>query len=243
LERLRKKYEFATKEECQTSFETDGIDLEELFYGNNERVKNFSQVLAESLEDFWFEQYMQKNRQNLSSVFSETGLQDIQDMLRSLFKKLQIAKIIAGRIRRYVDGYRNIEDVYEMIADISAEIINKFINTIGLEYLTESGFADLKQANDKNSLGLVLDHSELQFEQNSREEAAKLISQMGNLSELLNQNPLPQEAKRLPNYRSYIMWSDLLKVGFVSVCDIPNYDVQANNRLKDIIDECKTIKY
>jgi hypothetical protein len=164
-------------------------------------------------------------------------------MLRSLFKKLQISKIIAERIRRYVDGYRNIEDVYEMIADISAEIINKFINTIGLEYYTESDFADLKQANEKNDLGLILDHTEIQFNQNTPAEAAELIANMGNLPELLNQNPLPAMAKRLPNYRSYIIWSDLLKVGFVFICDIPNYNVQANNRLKVIIDECKTIKY
>ncbi|GAP71389.1 hypothetical protein SAMD00024442_11_53 [Candidatus Symbiothrix dinenymphae] len=243
LEHLRVHYEKQTNEECQTYFETEGIDLEELFYGNNERVKQFSQVLADALETYWFEQYMLENRQNLSKVFSETGLQDIQEMLRSLFQKLQIAKILAERIRRYVDGYRNIEEVYEMIADISAELINKFINTIGLEYFSESDFADLKQANDKNSLGLVLEHNELQFEQNSREEAAELITKMGNLPELLNQNPLPQDAKRLPNYRNYIVWYDLLKVGFIFVCNIPNYDVQANNRLKVIIDECKTLKY
>jgi len=160
-----------------------------------------------------------------------------------MFKKLKITKIIAQRIRRYVDGYRSIEDVYEMISDISAEIINKFINSIGLDYFTDSDFTDLKLANEKNSLGLVLDHSELQYEQNNRAEVAELITKMGNLPDLLNQNPLPKEAKRLPNYRSYIIWYDLLKVGFVSVCDIPNYDVSANNKLKEIIEESETIKY
>jgi hypothetical protein len=243
LERLRLHYEKPTKEECKAYFEGMGIDLEELFCGNNERVKNFSQVLSDELETYWFEQYMQANRQNLSKIFSESGLQDIQDMLRRLFKKLRISEVIAGKIRAYVDGYRNIEDAYEMIADISAEIINKFINTIGMEYLTESELVDLKQANENNSLGLILEHNELQFEQNTPAEAADLITKMGNLPELLNQNPLPQAARRLPNYRSYIMWYDLLKVGFVSVCDIPNYDIQANKKLQVIIDQCRTIKY
>lgn len=243
LERLRSHYEMQTAKECQAYFEKEGIDLNELFYGNNQRVKNFSQVLADALENYWFDDYMLKNKQNLATIFSEEGLQNIQDMLRTLFKKLQIARLIAERIRRYVDGYRYIEEVYEMIADISAEIINKFINTIGLEYFSESDFAGLKQANEKNALGLILEHKELQFEQNSRAEAAELITKMGNLPELLNQNPLPQDAKRLPNYRSYIIWYDLLKVGFVSVCDIPNYDVQANNKLREIISECQTINY
>jgi len=244
LERMRKHYEKETLKECQNFLENEeGLNLNELFYGNYERVKNFSQVLAETLEKFWFEEYMTKNQKNLADIFSEEGLQDIQCMLRTMFKKLKITKIIAQRIRRYVDGYRSIEDVYEMISDISAEIINKFINSIGLDYFTDSDFTDLKLANEKNSLGLVLDHSELQYEQNNRAEVAELITKMGNLPDLLNQNPLPKEAKRLPNYRSYIIWYDLLKVGFVSVCDIPNYDVSANNKLKEIIEESETIKY
>ena len=243
LERLRLQYEKSTLEECKSYFEKKEIDLDELFYGNYKRVKNFSDVLAEALEEFWFEQYMLENRQNLAKIFTDSGLEDIQDMLQRLFKKLKISEVIAEKIRRYVDGYRNIEDAYEMIADISAEIINKFINTVGLEYFSESDFTDLKRANDSNKLGLILEHNDLQFQENTPDEAAELITKMGNLREILNQNPLPPDAKRLPNYRSYIMWYDLMKVGFVFLNDIPNYDVDANKKLRIIIDKCKAVKY
>jgi len=243
LEYLRKHYEKRTIEDCQHFFEEEkGIDLNELFYGNKERVKIFSDQLAEALEAYWFEHYMLKNQQNLAEIFSEEGLLNIQDMLRRLFKKLEIRKTVAERIRHYVDGYRNIEDVYEMIADISAEMINKFINSVGLGYYNESNFLDLKKASE-NINGLSLEHSELQFEQNSKTEVADLITSMGNLRELLNQNPLPQEAKRLPNYRSYIMWRDLLKAGFVTANGVPDYDPVANEILGAIINECLTIEY
>lgn len=242
VERLRIHYEKPSNEECQQDFEEKGIDLNELFYGNHQRVMNFSDVLAKALEKYWFEQYMLENQENLAEIFSESGLQDIQDMLQRLFEKLKITELIASKIRRYV-GYHNIEDAYEMIADISAEIVNKFINTVGIEYFSESDFDDLKIANEKNKLGLVLDHDELQFKENTRSEAAELITQMGNLDEILNKNPLPSDAKRLPNYRSYIIWRDFMKVGFVFLNDIPNYDVQANNKLKVIIDQCKEIQF
>jgi hypothetical protein len=243
LEELRKHYEKQTAKECQDLFEQEqGIDLNELFYGNNERVKNFSQVLAETLETYWFEEYMLENKQDLAEVFSEVGLQNIQDMLRRLFTKLDVTKTIAERIRRHVDGYRNIEDVYEMIADISTEMINKFINSVGLEYYNEFNFADLEKASE-NIHGLSWEHPELKFEQNSRKEVAELITDMGNLPELLNQNPLPPKAKRLPNYRSYIMWYDLLKAGFVTASGVPDYDPIANEKLGAIIAECETIKY
>ncbi len=244
LECLRKHYEKRTIKECQDFFENEqGIDLNELFYGNNARVKSFSQVLGKELETFWFEDYMFRNQQNLSEIVSKEGLQDIQDMLRRLYEKLNITEIIAEKIRRYVDGYRNIEDVYEMIADISAEMINKFINTVGLEYYNESNYNDLKKASE-NINGLSWKHDELQFEKNTKNEVAELITQMGNLPELLNQNPLPkQKLKFLPNYRNYIMWYDLLKAGFVTASGVPNYDPIANEKLGAIIKEFETIEY
>lgn len=244
LECLRKHYEKRTIKECQDFFEIEqGIDLNELFYGNNARVKSFSQVLAKELEIFWFEDYMLRNQQNLSEIVSKAGLQEIQDMLRRLYEKLNITEIIAERIRRYVDGYRNIEDVYEMIADISAEMINKFINTVGLVYYNESNYSDLKKASE-NITGLSWEHDELQFKKNTKNEVAELITQMGNLPELLNQNPLPkQKLKFLPNYSNYIMWYDLLKAGFVTASGVPNYDPIANEKLGAIIKEFETIEY
>jgi hypothetical protein len=65
---------------------------------------------------------------------------------------------------------------------------------------------------------------------------------MGDLPKLLNQNPLPLAAQRLPNYKNYIVWKDLLKTGFLTVCDIPTYDVHANNNLKMLIELNETIK-
>ena len=67
---------------------------------------------------------------------------------------------------------------------------------------------------------------------------------MGHLPELLNKNPLPkEELKLLPNYRSYIIWYDLLKAGFVTASGVPNYDPVANEKLGAIINECKTVEY
>jgi hypothetical protein len=47
--------------------------------------------------------------------------------------------------------------------------------------------------------------------------------------------------KSLPSYSNYLLWRNNLKVGFVSVCDIPNYDIEANEKLDAIIKEFKAI--
>jgi hypothetical protein len=165
------------------------------------------------------------------------ALQEITYMFQKLFKKLGIAKRIAEKIRSYVDGHNKSDLPYEIIADISAELLNKCVNTIGFEYLDESALSDLKQANQQNNLGLILEQSS-NLKENSLEE---LFTRIESWSEIIQAKP--EEMKALPSYRNYLEWYNRLKVGFVSVCDIPNYDVASNEKLGKIIADSKAIKY
>lgn len=242
LERLALHYEYQNIDQCRDDFEGDGIDLQELFYGNSQRIKSFSVVLAEALSNYWVSEWIPENSNIINNYLTNTeDLQDILDMFKTMFKKLNITDIIAERIRRYVDVYSGFDANYEMISDMSAEIINRMINSVGFDYFSQADIADLEAANKENNLGLVLDHTYLDYSMCEKPQVANLISQIDNLAEILNQNPLPDEAKQLPNYRNYIIWYDLLKVGFVSVCDIPNYNIENNNKLGELIDKCVSI--
>jgi hypothetical protein len=240
LEYLYEAYEITTEEQKQqflSNLEAEGIDLEELIHGNADRIKHFSQQLSESLLKYWFEYVSQSNKRVIKEILTETALQDILDMFRKLFYKLRLDKIIAEKIRHYVDGYNKIESAYEMIADISSELLNKCVKNVGLDYFTESDFNDLKKANEKNNLGLVFEHDESFEEKN----VVELFSKIDQIQYLIQTRP--DAVKSLSSYHNYILWRDRLKIGFVSVCDIPNYDVQANEQLGAIIKECETIKY
>ena len=242
-ERLFKKYEKTTEEEKQKflqELDNEGIILEELFKGNEDRLKNNSQQLAEALIEYYLKYIIQNDKRMLKQLLSDEALQNIADMFRKLFKKLKINKIIAEKIRHYVDGYTKIESAYEMIADISAEILNSCINNIGMEYFSESDFKELKEANEQNNLELNWDEH-LQNSQNKQETIEELFIKIDNLTDLINKNP--DEIKTLPNYHNYKLWTDRLKFGFVSVCDIPTYNVKANEKLGIIINECNNIKY
>ena len=244
LEYLRKQYEIQTSKECLDFFEKEkAIDLNELFYGNIERVKNFSDVLADTLVSFWLDQHLQSKKAKFENILSDLDIQNIYDMFRGLFKKLKINEVIAEKIRLYVDVQRSQAIVYEMIADISSELINKFVNSVGIEFYNESNKKDLETVSE-NINGLFWEHKELQFEHNSKSEVAELIIKMNNLPALLNRNPLPkEELKLLPNFRSYIIWRDLLKAGFVTASGVPNYDPIANEKLSTLINELNTIEY
>jgi hypothetical protein len=241
FERLCVRYEKTSEErkaEFRAELETKQIDLEELIRGNSDLIKNNAQQLAETLLEYWFEYIALNDKTFIQQILGQdASLDNMKEMYQKLFKKLGIAKRIAEKIRRYVDGHSKTDLPYEIVADISAELLNKCINTVGFEYLDESEINDLRQANEQNHLGLILDNNTHPTE-NSLEE---LFTKVENQTKIMTEQP--EEMKSLPSYRNYLAWSNRLKVGFVSVCDIPNYDVTANANLGKIIDECKNIKY
>lgn len=240
FDRLCAKYEKTTeeqKQQFQTELEAKQIDLEELINGNSDLIKNNAQQLAESLLEYWFVYVTLNDKYTVQMILGLSALQDITDMFQKLFKKLGIARRIAEKIRRYVDGHNKTDLPYEIVADISAELLNKCINTVGFEYLDESEINDLQQANQKNSLGLILDQRANPTEKSVEE----LFTKIENWTDIIQSKP--EEMKSLPSYRNYLLWYNRLKIGFVSVCNIPNYDIAANEKLGSIIKECETIKY
>ncbi|NLO69357.1 MAG: hypothetical protein GX102_00055 [Porphyromonadaceae bacterium] len=241
FERLCVRYEKITeerKEEFRAELEAKKINLAELIKGNSDLIKNNAQQLSEALLEFWFEYVTLTDKPFIQQTLGQdTSLDNIKDMYQKLFKKLGITKRISEKIRRYVDGHNKTDLPYEIVADISTELLNNCINTVGFDYLDDSEINDLKQANAQNNLGLVLDISTNPTESSVNE----LFTRIENWNDIICTQP--EEMKSLPSYRNYLAWSNRLKVGFVSVCDIPNYDVTANANLGKIISDCKTIKY
>jgi hypothetical protein len=243
FERLCAHYEKITEEQKQrfrAELEAKRVDLDELINDNSDLIKNNAQQLAEVLLEYWFTYINLNDKYTIRQILATEGssaLQDIMDMFQKLFKKLGIAKRIAEKIRHYVDGHNKTDLPYEIVADISAELLNKCINTVGFEYFDGPEINSLREANEKNNLGLVLDQRINPTEKSVEE----LFTKIENWTNIIKSKP--QEMQSLPSYRNYLAWYDRLKIGFVSVCDIPNYDVLANEKLGHIINECKTVKY
>ena len=243
FERLCAHYEKTTEEQKQrfrAELEAKQVDLDELIKDNSGLIKNNARQLAEALLDYWFAYVTLNDKPIIRQILAAEGssaLQDITDMFQKLFKKLDIAKRIAEKIRRYVDGHNKTDLPYEIVADMSAELLNKCINTVGFQYLDESEINDLRQANEQNKLGLILDPGANPTEKSVEE----LFTKIENRADIIKSKP--EEMKSLPSYRNYLSWYNRLKIGFVSVCDIPIYDMAANEKLGNIIKECKTIKY
>lgn len=243
FERLCTSYE-KTSEEDKSKFRTEleeiNVDLNELLSGDSNLVKNNAQQLAQTLLDYWFAYINQNDKHTIQLILAQNGstaLQDISDMYQKLFKKVDILQKISEKIRKLIDEQNKSDLPYDMVADMSTELLNKCIGTVGFEYFDESEINDLKEANEKNNLGLILENNE----NPTGKSVAELFEKIENWTDIIQNNP--EEMKSLPSYRSYLSWTNRLKAGFISVCDIPIYDVQANEKLKTIITESETIEY
>jgi hypothetical protein len=240
IEILKKTYKESDTEKLKQYFKDQEIDLEELFFGEEERIKSNSMILAEGLAEKWTTEVLTPEhfKDFIKDGFNETALTDLLDNIRNSFKQLEIVNLIAGRIRRYVDRYDKIDEIMEMIADISVEIINSFVNNIGFSYFGEEKLNEMKEANSQSNLDLVFNHDYLAFEPMETEDLTALFETLEQLDTLLNQRPLNVDAlKNVPNFSQYKRWVDLMRISFVSVCTIPTYDVDANEKLGVIIQQ------
>lgn len=232
---LAKAYEM-TPEDCQKYFESREFDLNELFAGTDEGMKNISQSLAELLESYLFTDWMRQTQYKaLTQLLDAATLDSILEMLQALYKKLGMTQQIAHAIRQYVDKFgTNVDEIQEMIADMCAEILNKFISSVGYSYLSEDAVMALKEANTQKNLGLVFMEDEIKEETISPATIASIFEAMDDLETLKN-NLDCERLKYIPGVISRKTWSELLKIGFIQTQDIPNYDVAANHALGNII--------
>ena len=242
FEKLCQHYEKITdeqKEQFRRDLEEQHINIEELIAGNEDLIKNNAQQLAEALLNHWLSSVFSPDRRMVYHLLVENGnssLQEIVEMFQKLFLKIDLANVIARRIRSYVDGHGKTDLPYEIISDISAELLNRCIQSVGFDYFDESEIVSLKTANEKNGLGITFDTV-----QDTNTTLETLFHRVENRTEIMKTRP--EEMRMLPSYKNYIDWYNRLKIGFVSVCDIPIYDVAANERLGLILKECEAIKF
>jgi hypothetical protein len=224
-----------SKEIFRKTLDEDGINLNELLASNSETlIKNHSQQLADEIVDYWGECLRKENKSNVKRILGkDTSLENLIDMYNKLFIKVNLSKRIAQSIRHHIDGRGKAGIPLEIIADISSQILNQCVLNVGFDNLDDGEIHDLKEANEKNKLNLSF-FNDAKPRENSVQE---LFEKIENQIEIIQKKP--DEMKALPNFRNFLLWRDRIKIGFVSVCNIPNYDVAANQHLNSIMNELK----
>ena len=246
IELLMNTYSFSSEIEMEEYYKEKGIDLNELFYGEAKRIKSSSQMLAEGLVAKWQEDKLkEENFQEFidSNLISNNSVSDLIENIKMQFNNLGITDIIAKKIRVYVDRFDRLDTIQEMISDTSAAVINKFINTMGVAYFSDNKLEEIEEINNSNKLGLVTNHDHLEFKTLKEEDLDSLIETIGDIDKIFEKVPLDiNKVKNIPSFSHFLKWIDLMKISFISTCDIRSYNLQENNKLCVIINELTEAK-
>ena len=244
VEVLRKNYGHSTREETVQFFQEQNIDLNDLFYGQAKLMLNRSDYLSEKLIEYWLENRMNKEKFQplIETGFPASALSEILSVYNVTINQLKLKEKVARRIRDHVDGFQNIQTLIDMVADISTETINKFVNTIGIYYRDAQELEHIKKTSAENQLAIAFNSEMNDYKSMDEDALADLFSIMENMEDVINNPDSRLDAiKNIPIYGNYAKWINMMKIAFVATCDIPTYDVQANKKLEEILKEGKEI--
>ncbi|QQS27599.1 MAG: hypothetical protein IPM47_11960 [Sphingobacteriales bacterium] len=247
LNTLTKVYHLGSLEEAELKMKNQGIDLQVLFYGDEviDSIKNNATLLADALRDLWFKKYLKKDNfhEVLGIGFSEDSLGSLLNNIEETYKNLRISERIANNLREFVDNYDSSDKAEEMIADMSAAIINNFITQMGWGFYSDELVEKIKETNEKDKLNLEFSSTE-PLETAGNEDLSDLFDLMSRYDEEICKVNLNRETlQKYPNIYNIKKWQDLMHISFIANCDIPNYDLLGNERLGQLLQKIQNVVF
>jgi hypothetical protein len=208
--------------------------------------KDKSLVLAYYAVDLWIQSTLSVDRFEMytNMGFNKVLLSKLLENIHRAFIRLELTQAIAHKISPFVDRLNKLHEAEDMMAHISATVINNFIHDLGWEHFSASEIKLLNELNKKNNLRMTFPQAESQFEVLNNQSIEDLFDFMSNLNENLRRIPLDEAIiSKIPMIKHYRKWREMIKVTFVSNCNIPNYDLEANRQLGETLNKIKSVEF
>ena len=239
--RMRETYHMSSNNEVDEYLQSVGFTMHDVI--NPPMVKNFARIIVDATEEVWMNEYLTLDRfqEFVDRGMPEKTIETLLANMRVLYSnKLNMSALIAEHIHPYVSAPDKLDDMAEMLADICAEMINRFVNTVGTAYFYDELWQDVKATIEHNGFDIrvdVVDHSSQKFdEEDTRKNLSEVFNVFDNVDAILNEVPVNTEKlSYFSNYHAYREWTELMKVAYLATCGIPKYDVQMNNELRVIL--------
>lgn len=127
------------KNELKEILETNGIDLEQIIDKADEQIKSKTEIYVESLLANWISKLTELKGQDIL-----TGMGMSKEIYELMYKEFMINKERVNLKKILVENTDNeiknfaYSNNFDIVAHISASIINDFVRTLGWKYLNES---------------------------------------------------------------------------------------------------------
>lgn len=241
VNKLLVAYKCETEAQLEKILSSFGITIEDII--NPPKIRNYGRTIVEAITTYWVNNYLTVERfeEFVNRGLNAEALQSLLDNMAVLYNNtVDLTTKMADRIQPYMASIASMDSITDMIADICAEMINKFVNTVGAAYYNDETWNDVITNVEHNSFRINVNRNEFDSivldEENMNSNLGTVFSVFDNVDTLLNEVPVDTERlSYFSNYHSYVQWIEFMKIAFMATCGIPKYDRVMNDALRTIL--------
>lgn len=221
-------YRFRDKDEASDYLKLKKIDSQKLFKGVSLKRKN-SAIIADDLVKLWQNnissvQFMNTNAGN--DRMDEIVLTDLVNCVISTAQSVNIVERIEHEIADYVDILNTSNINEDLIADMIATTISDFVMDFGYRYLEEEQIHTSQRVANEQHLPCYVWTKRERQEHFDEDEMTALFNEI-----------LSSSGRYTPAYEAnYNAWLEFMYIAFIAHINVPDYDREANDELKQILD-------
>jgi len=194
------------------------------------KVYSSASKLVDLLLDVWNKKIEAENFSNYVKMGFEQKsldlfLENLQETFESLHMRARLITLFEEKTRLL-----NIpEDTEEYLASITTNMINEFITSFGFNFMSQDRLYELYAICEEYQEDVKL------LQQYDKNVSLETLQQIYNLDDgSLHVSPLSE------NFNAYLI---KMKLAMLSNCGVVNYDAEANNKLKSILDDLKKLDF
>lgn len=230
-QRVLERYHFADIDEAAQYLDSKKIDVGQLFRGEAIKRKN-SAVISYEILRLW-------ERNITGSLFmnhfagdgkvDEPVLSNLTEAMIGTAAKVGLGARMERDISDYVDVLNTTVINEDLVADILATAISDFVTDFGYGYLTDEQIGMAERISRERRLPCFDWLRRERRESWNEEEMTSLLNDI-----------LASERKYTPAYdANYNRWIEYMYISFIADLKVPDFDRDANDKLKAILDELK----
>lgn len=206
------------------------IDIDNLL-GQECMVESIAEQLLSSIENLWQTEFLS------IKVLTQTEFPEISTIvakLISLYRELDVHKILLHEVQHLMDTIVADKQVGILSSWLTMSM-NKFVGEFGYSYISEEMLSSVGEKNRQFKLNIDMDLIK-PFPPKSGIELLQQIDTVQHRLEIGGfTSEVREQQKELPRYRSRWQWQNRMRVGFAIVSGLRDYNIDANNEIKQII--------
>lgn len=223
-----------TEEEAEEYFSKSGFTLEDVLSDDVWTLSSTGDVVTKHIIDYWIE-HLNDTAKELTDTLPYAD--EVVYMLIKLFRKLDVGKKMAEKIKRYIEVFPEKEQP-NAIGDLASLTLNGFVSSVGRDYLADS---ELPAIREKAALcgihNLDLSASTKTSERKPQPlmETLRVFDEAANI---INQGRIDiNQLRRLPFWSNYQKWETALFMGLILSSEISNVDPKCNEKVRTLLEE------